>query len=322
MPAVAGDLVRPLLPVGREALRDYLRRTRLGWQEDPSNTDVRFDRNYLRTKVIPLIEARWPAAAVTVGRSASLAAEAQQLLESQADQALRHARDGAALRASALRRLKPAERRNALRRWLALQELPLPDQRRLQELCGPLLRARHDAQPQVAWPGALVRRHGDLLHGFPEAERASQDAGGPGAPAPTLWDWRRQPRLALPGGAALCLRRDPRGPLSIAALPRRFELRFRRGGERLAASHGGQTLKRLLQERRLPPWQRDAVPLLYDAQGRLVAVADWWCDPALRHRGPGSAPADAPDGRLRPTVAKRANSGQRARLVWIAAATD
>lgn len=36
--------VRPLLQVGREALRDWLRERGAGWIEDPSNDDPRFDR--------------------------------------------------------------------------------------------------------------------------------------------------------------------------------------------------------------------------------------------------------------------------------------
>ena len=36
--------LRPLLSVSREALRAYLRARRLGWVEDPSNADLRFER--------------------------------------------------------------------------------------------------------------------------------------------------------------------------------------------------------------------------------------------------------------------------------------
>jgi len=282
MPEAAGYTLRPLLGVKRSSLHEYLRRRGLPWHDDPSNQDERFDRNYLRRRVAPLLEARWPAAAVTIARSAGLAAEAQQLLETLADQSLSNAVDGSALQVAVLRRLTPAACHNALRRWLALRALPLPDQRRLQEIAGPMLRARHDSQPQVAWPGALVRRHGDLLYAL-----ATLAAPGPapvalaGGAAPRLWDWRLQPRLLLPDGGQLELRIDEAGPLSLSALPDQFEIRFRLGGERLAARHGQQSLKRLLQERHLPPWLRSSVPLLYAGE-RLVAVADWWCEPALQ----------------------------------------
>jgi tRNA(Ile)-lysidine synthase len=295
MPEVAGKLVRPLLEITRAQLRAWLQRRGLAWSDDPSNEDERFDRNYLRRRLTPLIEARWPAASATVARSARLAAEAQTLLETLADRDLRNARHGAALQVAVLRRLGAAECRNALRRWLALMELPLPDQRRLQEIAGPMLRARYDAQPQVAWPGAQVRRHRDLLYAMPAPTGAATVRAA--SAEPLLWDWRVQPRLALPAGGSLRLRQDATGPLFIAALPAQFAVRFRLGGERLAARHGQQTLKRLLQEHHLPPWLRSAVPLLYRGE-RLVAVADWWCEAGLSHGAPGSAPAGGPRARL------------------------
>jgi tRNA(Ile)-lysidine synthase len=176
MPERAGCMLRPLLPVTRAQLLAYLRHQGLGWSEDPSNADERYGRNFLRLRVLPALRERWPALGTTICRSAALAAEAQHLLAARADDALQEANDGAALRVTVLRRLGAAERRNALRRWLERRGLPMPDQRRLQELAGPLLRARYDAQPFIRWPGALVRRHGDLLH-------AGADA--PSSPTPT-----------------------------------------------------------------------------------------------------------------------------------------
>jgi len=137
MPARAGVLLRPLLDVPREHLLAYLRRRALAWTDDPSNAEERYDRNYLRLRVLPLLRARWPGLGLTLGRSAALAAEAQGLLAQAADLQLRPAWDGAALRVSVLRRLGTAQRRNALRRWLDLQGIPMPDQRRLQEIGGP-----------------------------------------------------------------------------------------------------------------------------------------------------------------------------------------
>jgi hypothetical protein len=206
-PERAGQLLRPLLPVTRVQLQAWLRRRALKWSEDPSNADDRYARNFLRLKIMPLLRERWPALSVTLSRSAALAAEAQLLLAASADAVLLDAVDGAALRVTVLRRLAPAERRNALRRWLQLRGLPMPDQRRLQELAGPLLHSRHDAQPFIRWPGALVRRHGDRLHAVAEPAAPATPAadgaaaqGAAAAPKRLQWDWLREPRLALPAG--------------------------------------------------------------------------------------------------------------------------
>ncbi|HXN10094.1 MAG TPA: tRNA lysidine(34) synthetase TilS, partial [Steroidobacteraceae bacterium] len=107
------QLVRPLLTVSRAQLERYACKRGLAVTQDPSNQDERMDRNFLRLRVVPLLRARWPAAAVTAGRSARHLAEAQGLLERCARAALAAAADGAALRVSALRALSEMERRNA-----------------------------------------------------------------------------------------------------------------------------------------------------------------------------------------------------------------
>ena len=67
-----GWLARPLLDCSRQSLEEYARRHDLTWQEDPSNQDQRFDRNFIRHQVMPLLRSRWPAAATTLSRAAPL----------------------------------------------------------------------------------------------------------------------------------------------------------------------------------------------------------------------------------------------------------
>jgi tRNA(Ile)-lysidine synthase len=276
-PWAATFLVRPLLPVTRAQLEQYARKRGLDWSEDPSNADERFDRNYLRRAVLPLIRQRWPAAAATVSRSADHLAEARLLLEQLANASLQDARDGAALSVSVLRRLPLPQRRNAVRQWIAERGLGFPDQRRLREICGPMLAARVDALPRVSWRGGELRRYADRLFAFgASAARMSR-------PAVEQWDWGAQPWLALAGGGALGLVRERHGDVRLAALPRVLSVRHRHGGERLQGSEGRVALKDLLQAQALAPWERAAVPLITHA-GRIIAVADLWLDPAYRTR--------------------------------------
>ena len=309
MPARADSLLRPLLDATREQLQAYLRRRAVAWIEDPSNTDERFDRNYLRHRVLPLLRARWPGTNATLGRTAALAAEAQRLLAAMADAQLLPAQDGAALRVAVLNRLGPAERHNAVRRWLERRGLPMPDQRRLQEICGPLLRARQDAQPSVHWPGALVRRHGQRLHAGSEPAVS--------AAAPARWAWLQERALRLPDGGRLELRADRHGDLLRAQLPAQVTVRFRGPDGRVGAAAGGKRLKRLLQARGVPPWQRAAVPLLYQGR-RLIAVADLWRAPQLSG-APAASPAAAESPGESAGQSARQSGGERLRLKWLPA---
>ena len=282
-----GVLLRPLLPVSRAALAQFAQARKLSWTEDLTNLDERFDRNYLRLRVLPLLRDRWPALAATASRSASHVAEAQQQLTRVARHLAAQAADGATLRVSALRALDPPARRNLLLYWIAARGIALPDHRRLSEIAGPLLEARPDATPRVQWRGGELRRHGDRLFALTAQESAA-------APSTRQWDWRRHAWLALGDGAAMGLIADRHGDVDLARLPCPLRVDFRRGGERLWRAHGRMPLKALLQAHDIAPWQRSAVPLLR-SRSRIIAVADFWLAEAYR------APelAAGPRGRLR-----------------------
>lgn len=60
MAPMAGSLVRPLLPFRRNELAQYLLERGIEWWDDPANRELRHVRSWLRTEVMPGIEARLP----------------------------------------------------------------------------------------------------------------------------------------------------------------------------------------------------------------------------------------------------------------------
>jgi tRNA(Ile)-lysidine synthase len=112
-----------------------------------------------------------------VARSARHAAEAQALLDTLARADIDRASYGESLSIQSLRALPPDRRRNALRFWITRAGYLAPDTKRLEEIAGPLLDARRDANPFVEWGegqgSARAQRHGDLLSIGPRVSRAT-----------------------------------------------------------------------------------------------------------------------------------------------------
>jgi tRNA(Ile)-lysidine synthase len=301
-PSLGASLVRPLLPVPRAEVKRWLVEQRLPWVcersgpwvEDDSNTVLSFDRNFLRLRVLPLIAARWPQAAVTVSRSARHAAEAQRLLDALGEADVARAACGEALSARFMRALTPDRRRNALRHWITARGHLPPPSSRLEEIAGPLLAAREDARPCVAWQGTLVERQADLV------TVRSPPSGDAATGLEVSWCWRERDTCRLPAPfGTLRLLRDARGPLDLEALEAlgpNLTVRGRRGGERLrpARRAARRTLKSLLQESRVPLELRSRLPLVF-VRDQLIAVASLWVDEAVR---------------------ASAGSARRARLLW------
>jgi tRNA(Ile)-lysidine synthase len=310
MPALApfanGWLARPLLSRSRGELEAWVRARGLTWVEDETNVDERLDRNYLRRRVMPLIRERWPGSAAAATRSARHAAEAQALLDVLALADVERASYGESLSVKSLRGLPADRRRNALRFWIARSGWLLPDTRRLEEIAGPLMDARPDANPFVEWGGAggvrgdaddrihgsaRVQRHGDLLSiraSEPVDEASASDPGRRTAraspPDEILWAWRASGICELPPGLGkLELQPHERGPVDLDTLPEVLAIRWRRGGERLTPRRGGprRALKSLLQEAHVSVTERARLPLLFSG-AQLVAVADLLLDAGVQ----------------------------------------
>ncbi len=273
----AGSHLRPFIDVPRASLRAYAEAHGLQWIEDHSNADIRFARNYLRQRVLPVIAARWPHYAPTIARAARWQAEATTALVTLAEEDLQRVRGShePCVSVAGLHGLSERRMRNALRSWLTQQGLPIPGSVHLEQIAR-MLMARPDAQACVRWPGAEVRRYRDDL--YAAAPLARHDATAE-------WQWDPRLSLKLPFGVLSARRSRGEGvridPIAASSLV----VRFRRGGERChgGAMAGGKTLKGLMQEHGVPPWLRDRVPLVY-AGDELAAVANWWICGAFHAR--------------------------------------
>lgn len=281
MPARAplgrGWLLRPLLTQSRATLAAFVQASGTDTVEDDSNVDERFDRNYVRHRIVPLLRARWPAAARVAARSAAHLAEARELLEERATADLLDLAPHGALSLAKLAALTPARQRNALRGWIVACGASVPDAVHLERVRRELAAARADASPLVEWSGGRVRRYrGQLYCERPQSPVVGTDRLG--------WDWRRSRSLELGAGRGrLRLVVDRHGPIDAARLPARLVVRFRAAGERIALEpgEGRRRLKELLRTAGVLPWRRDDVPLIGSARS-VLAVGDWAVAAALR----------------------------------------
>ncbi len=273
----SGHLFRPLLNLSRRQLHEYAIQQNLSWIEDESNADQRFDRNFLRHRIMPLLRERWPGMTKNISRSASHCAEAAAGLselarvdlnndprtESSLQRELLGGDSPGLLSLELLRALSPSRQRNLLRHWLKDSGCRLPNTRHVQRIQQDLINGRADSQPQVSWDGWVIRRYRQSL--IVEAAALPVKINGR-----IYWDLSAP--LPLPQGELVAVQQVD-GGISLRIDPRRLNVRFRLGGERCLLTGKNQTtaLKKLFQQWGVPPWRRSTIPLLYQ-DDELVAV--------------------------------------------------
>ncbi|HEY5701217.1 MAG TPA: tRNA lysidine(34) synthetase TilS [Gammaproteobacteria bacterium] len=265
----AGGLLRPLLGASRSGICDYAEQSGLRWVEDASNADLRYDRNYLRHEVAPVLRARWPGAMRTIARAARHQAAIARIANALGDAAsLSAAGDGDTLDCAALVRLDRDIATLAVRAWLARGGYSSPTAKLMNRIFDEVIGAGEDANPLVAWRGVEVRRYRGRLHAMAPLAQADVDAVVPWNPPESLELPHGRLEASPATGAGLDAGRCARGGV---------EVRFRSGGERCrpAGQTQSSTLKHWFQQQGIPPWKRDRVPLIY-VDSELAAVAGVW----------------------------------------------
>jgi tRNA(Ile)-lysidine synthase len=118
-----GDVIRPLLDVSRDELREYLQAAGQTWVEDDTNADLENPRNRIRHRVLP--ELNLAAGADTthaIARAAGLARDDSQWLDELAERRFavlfREAPQGLEIDAAALDEEPPPVQRRLLLRGL------------------------------------------------------------------------------------------------------------------------------------------------------------------------------------------------------------
>lgn len=261
-----GYMARPLLACTQQSVADYAQLHGLGWIEDPSNNDTQFDRNFIRHEVLPLLLQRWPAATQTLSRSAMRSAAAVQTLNDVAQQDLDLVRvpGRSELSISGLNTLPRERCYNVVRLWVRQAGMRMPRLQDLRQLVSDLLLSRDDAAGIVNVREYEFRRHRDHLylvvgHSASEAFEHQWDA-----PYDDLLIAETGQILSRAACTAQGIKLPSQGSITV---------RSRTGGEliKLGEPAFHKAVKKVLQEAAVPPWQRDAIPLLYN-DGRLVAV--------------------------------------------------
>lgn len=160
-----GELIRPLLQIPKEEINAYAHQRQLHWIEDESNQNTRFDRNFLRHEVLPLLVARWPRVLRSVTRSGELCLETSTAIQvlSANDLLGVKGKSDSTLSTAGLLKLEEARRRGVIRLWLQMQGYSLPSRDHMERIDREVLKAKPGAKPRLKISDYEIRRMKDDL---------------------------------------------------------------------------------------------------------------------------------------------------------------
>ena len=278
IPPVRGRIVRPLIELRRQALREMLRAEGVGWVEDPGNRDPKFLRNRIRHEILPLLATAYAAdvvpALADVARHArahvdaldrTAGAELARLATVEPD-ALRLPRAGLAA-------LPPAIAAELLRQAATRFGSRAPLRAWAHRGLRRVLAATAPRRP-FRMGGVVVEVSGAWIRvaAHPTAALAARALAVPGRVELPEIGRALEARL-LPARGYVVPRAADCVAFDAAAMPCRLTVRARRRGDRFRAFGGGERrLKSFLIDAKVPRWDRGRVPLV-EAGDELLWLA-------------------------------------------------
>lgn len=263
-------LARPMLEFSRDDILNYANEQGLDWIEDPSNSNVNFDRNLLRHRVLPLLKERWPRVDQSLLQVAKQQQQSVEIQEAMAriDLETVATQNANVISINALKKLSDARQLNLLWFWLRRHSETKPNANVLFQIIESVIGASDDAEPLVQWGQSEIRRYKDCLYLLLKKNHDDKN----------VFQWIPKQKLVLEqlGIELVAEPGEPRG-LRMDLLNRNLEVRFREGGEKIkpVGRKNTYSVKKLMQEAGIPPWERSRVPMIYD-NDNLVCVCGCW----------------------------------------------
>ena len=167
-------VLRPMIHIGREEIRNAMRKDGYEWREDGTNRTGVYLRNNVRTRIIPLMEEMAPGSVERIARTAEILTLENRMLQKDAESFLNAHSSRRIIDAEALKQIPEAMRRRVLRLWWK-QETPQMEEHALNGRQTAELTALVEAEKGKAnMPGGLYAVRGQRtihLTGLPEEKR-------------------------------------------------------------------------------------------------------------------------------------------------------
>ncbi|HIZ56350.1 MAG TPA: tRNA lysidine(34) synthetase TilS [Firmicutes bacterium] len=275
IPPVRGKIVRPLIDCSRQEVESYCSENGLLFVTDSSNLSDLYTRNKIRLQVLPALTAINPSLLDSVRHLTDSVREDQEFLQQQARQAYMECRTAEGLDILKTAALAPAIRSRVCSLFLSEKGIPC-DYQRITETIALIMAGRGRSNPSGT---CFLEAYNGVLACYPsQEEKVAFDF--------SFSMQKQKDTFVLPDGREICVQvvvgneSDGKNLKNIYKnvsllimdcdkIDKIVKIRQRQAGDTICFSHrrGTKTLKKLFNELRIPPRDRDVLPVLADRQG-------------------------------------------------------
>ena len=158
-----GYLVRPLIKLTKKDILAYLDVNKINYIQDESNLEQEQDRNFVRNKIIPLIERRWNKASLSISNASNFIKIKNQSFEILFQEKFSHLISNK-IRVEDLREIYEPFAVDIIRFSIKKENIAMPSKKVLEEIIKTFLHSSPGPKSVVSWSRADKEQPGGKIH--------------------------------------------------------------------------------------------------------------------------------------------------------------
>lgn len=250
------NILRPFLNITKKKIALWAKKNKLKWIEDFSNYDIHHDRNFIRNKIFPMLEKRWPYFMKNCFRTINICQKETKLLDYFLHKKIHpFIKFDGSLRISEFSNMKQDMCTALIRHWIGLKNIKIPSYDSIQNIYHQMIFSRNDANPKIILHNNEIRRYKKTLY-FIKTQPSIKN---------TLLFWHdTKNSLKLPNSLGYLIQNQNGTVLPAPNANELINIRFQHEGKiTVVGRKKSRKIKKIWQERNIPPWSRSQIPLIF-----------------------------------------------------------
>ena len=255
---------RPLLDISREQIRQWTDQLNIDYVDDPTNSDIHYDRAWCRHELWNILQRRYPKMQQSLAKTSYLMQDADEILTQIVEQDLSFCGNSAFLALSKFQQLSLARQRQLLSIWMKGGDTYRPPFEMVERIQNEVIYSKVDAQAALHWNQYYYVRYQHILYRLEKRVYLAEQQ----IKSESMNDLDQKLNIDLEQDIELAsghfkIQTQKIG-LSFALLGQCLSLKRRIGGEKihLYGRVGNWPLKKAVQEAHIFPWKRHTIQIL------------------------------------------------------------
>ncbi|WMC18955.1 MAG: tRNA lysidine(34) synthetase TilS [Enterobacteriaceae bacterium PSpicST2] len=249
-------LIRPFLNIDKEKIKKYILKNKIKYIIDNSNYNIKFDRNFLRLKVLPIINKRWPNFYISTFKSSILCANQEFIINKIFKKKILNIQNNKrALLINYLKKINLIKCYLIIKKWINQFNVKIPTFKNIKTIWNEIALSNINSKSKIKFKMYQINKYSKYLYLLPIIYNIKN----------IKINWEIDKTLILPNNIGkLKINKNQGYILRAPQKNQKIIIKFLiKGIYNIIGKEHSLNIKKIWKELGILPWLRNKIPLIY-----------------------------------------------------------